>query len=59
MHPGIQRQAKALAWIRYQTMKAQPTPSVAATYLQIRDEVGHRDVEGCPVIYASVVKKPH
>ena len=59
MHPGIQRQAKALAWIRFRTMKALPIRYVAATCLQIREVVGHPDVEGCPVIHASVVKKPH
>ena len=59
MHPGTQRQAEALAWIRYPTMKVVPIKSVAVTYLQNRDREGHRDVEGHPVIYASVAKKPH
>jgi len=59
MHPGIQRQAEALAWIRYQTMKALPIRYVGDTYLQIREVVGHRDVEGHPVIHYSVAKKPH
>jgi len=59
MHPGIQRQAEALAWTRSPTMKALPIRYVAAIYLQIREREGHRDVEGHPVIHASVAKKPH
>ena len=59
MHPGTLKVAEVLAWIRFRTMKAVPIRYVAATYLQMREREGHRDVEGHPVIYASVVKKPH
>jgi hypothetical protein len=59
MHPGTLKVDKASVWIRSLIMKAQLIRYVAATYLQIREREGHRDVEGHPVIHASVVKKPH
>lgn len=59
MHPGTLKVDKASVWIRYRTMKALPIKSVAGTFLQRPEVVGHRDVEGHPVIHASVAKKPH
>jgi hypothetical protein len=58
-HPGIHVAAEALAWIRSPIGKVRPTESVVVTYLQRKGEVGHRDVERCPVIVRSVAKKPH
>jgi hypothetical protein len=58
-HPGIHVAAEALAWIRSPIGKVKPIRSVVVTYRQRKGEVGHRDVERCPVIVRSVAKKPH
>jgi hypothetical protein len=58
-HPGIHVVAEALEWIRSPIGKVKPIRSAVVTYRQRKGEVGHRDVERCPVIVRSVAKKPH